>query len=226
MIKCSKNSSRRRWRSFFEEVLKEKNSIVVVVLLGLQGVTRGVLYTLKIERGYLAANLCVVVYILVRGLKSYGRILNVGIEAEPYNNRAETGPVLAASSCLPTLFLSLCSLKVENVREHSPFCNSKASNPKKYLQAYGTDELSLHCDAPLIHYGLRKDPKASGLSSTSFIHFTSFGGGGFSPGKLRNMLLGVEKKRKEEEELDSTFTTRSQNSDMDESGTYALGSLS
>ncbi|KAK7368572.1 hypothetical protein VNO80_10599 [Phaseolus coccineus] len=44
------------------------------------------------------------------------------------------------------------------------------------------------------------------------------GGGGFSPGKLRNMLLGVEKKRKEEEELDSTFTPRSQNSDMDESG--------
>lgn len=44
------------------------------------------------------------------------------------------------------------------------------------------------------------------------------GGGGFSPGKLRSMLLGVEKKRKEEEELDSTFTTRSQNSDMDESG--------
>jgi len=40
------------------------------------------------------------------------------------------------------------------------------------------------------------------------------------------MLLGVEKKRKEEEELDSTFTTRSQNSEMDESGTYALGSLS
>ncbi|KAK7319201.1 hypothetical protein RJT34_03919 [Clitoria ternatea] len=44
------------------------------------------------------------------------------------------------------------------------------------------------------------------------------GGGGFSPGKLRSMLLGVEKKRREEEELDSTFTTRSQNSDMDESG--------
>ncbi|KAK7399854.1 hypothetical protein VNO78_11048 [Psophocarpus tetragonolobus] len=44
------------------------------------------------------------------------------------------------------------------------------------------------------------------------------GGGGFSPGKLRSMLLGVEKKRKEEEELDSTFTTRSHNSDMDESG--------
>jgi len=41
--------------------------------------------------------------------------------------------------------LSLCSLKVENVREHCHFCNSKASNPKKYLQAYGTDELSLHC---------------------------------------------------------------------------------
>ncbi|KAL3020082.1 hypothetical protein AAZX31_05G125400 [Glycine max] len=44
------------------------------------------------------------------------------------------------------------------------------------------------------------------------------GVGGFSPGKLRSMLLGVEKKRKEEEELDSTLTTRSQNSDMDESG--------
>lgn len=26
-----------------------------------------------------------------------------------------------------------------------------------------------HQDAPLIHYGLRKDPKASGLSSTSFV---------------------------------------------------------
>lgn len=47
------------------------------------------------------------------------------------------------------------------------------------------------------------------------------GVGGFSPGKLRSMLLGVEKKRKEEEELDSTLTTRSQNSDMDESGMYA-----
>ncbi|KAI4313358.1 hypothetical protein L6164_026344 [Bauhinia variegata] len=44
------------------------------------------------------------------------------------------------------------------------------------------------------------------------------GGGGFSPGKLRNMLLGVDRKRKEEEEVDSTFTSRSQNSDIDESG--------
>ncbi|CAK8578255.1 unnamed protein product [Lathyrus sativus] len=44
------------------------------------------------------------------------------------------------------------------------------------------------------------------------------GGGGFSPGKLRSMLLGVEKKRKQEEELDSNFTSRSQHSDMDESG--------
>lgn len=48
------------------------------------------------------------------------------------------------------------------------------------------------------------------------------GGGGFSPGKLRSMLLGVEKKRKEEEELDSNFTPRSQNSDMDESGMYVI----
>ncbi|XP_061342453.1 uncharacterized protein LOC133288657 isoform X2 [Gastrolobium bilobum] len=44
------------------------------------------------------------------------------------------------------------------------------------------------------------------------------GGGGFSPGKLRSMLLGVEKKRKEEEEIGSTFNTRSQISDMDECG--------
>ena len=44
------------------------------------------------------------------------------------------------------------------------------------------------------------------------------GVGGFSPGKLRNMLLGVEKKRKEEEEIDSTFTQRSHNADNDESG--------
>lgn len=44
------------------------------------------------------------------------------------------------------------------------------------------------------------------------------GGGGFSPGKLRSMLLGVEKKRKQEEELDSNFTPRSRDSDMDESG--------
>lgn len=44
------------------------------------------------------------------------------------------------------------------------------------------------------------------------------GNGGFSPGKLRSMLLGVEKKRKEEEEVDSTFTPGSQNPDMDESG--------
>jgi hypothetical protein len=46
------------------------------------------------------------------------------------------------------------------------------------------------------------------------------GGGGFSPGKLRSMLLGVEKKRKQEEELDSNFTPRSQSSDMDESGMF------
>jgi len=44
------------------------------------------------------------------------------------------------------------------------------------------------------------------------------GVGGFSPGKLRNMLMGMEKKRKEEEELDYTFTSRSYNSDIDESG--------
>lgn len=34
------------------------------------------------------------------------------------------------------------------------------------------------------------------------------------------MLLGVEKKRKQEEELDSNFTPRSRDSDMDESGMF------
>ncbi|KAF4359480.1 hypothetical protein F8388_001524 [Cannabis sativa] len=45
------------------------------------------------------------------------------------------------------------------------------------------------------------------------------GGGGFSPGKLRNMLMGVEKQRKKEEDLiESAFTLRSQPFDVDESG--------
>lgn len=43
-------------------------------------------------------------------------------------------------------------------------------------------------------------------------------GGGFSPGKLRTMLLGVEKKRKEEEGLDSNFSLRSQASEVDDGG--------
>lgn len=40
-------------------------------------------------------------------------------------------------------------------------------------------------------------------------------GGGFSPGKLRTMLLGVEKKQKEEEELETTFALRSQASGIE-----------
>lgn len=44
------------------------------------------------------------------------------------------------------------------------------------------------------------------------------GGGGFSPGKLRTMLLGVEKKRKEKEDPESKFALRSQPSDFDEAG--------
>ncbi|KAK4280101.1 hypothetical protein QN277_011770 [Acacia crassicarpa] len=48
-------------------------------------------------------------------------------------------------------------------------------------------------------------------------------GGGFSPGKLRNMLMGVEKKRKDEDELDSTFTSRSHISDNDESVLEGFG---
>ncbi|KAF3432458.1 hypothetical protein FNV43_RR27198 [Rhamnella rubrinervis] len=44
------------------------------------------------------------------------------------------------------------------------------------------------------------------------------GGGGLSPGKLRNMLLGVEKQRKEEQDLDSTLTLRSKPFDTNEAG--------
>ena len=44
------------------------------------------------------------------------------------------------------------------------------------------------------------------------------GGGGLSPGKLRNMLLGVEKQRKEEQDLESTFTLRSKPFDTNEAG--------
>ncbi|KAG9442355.1 hypothetical protein H6P81_018209 [Aristolochia fimbriata] len=42
-------------------------------------------------------------------------------------------------------------------------------------------------------------------------------GGGLSPSKLRNMLLRVEKKRKEEEKLESVFSLRSEQVDVDES---------
>ncbi|XP_024024659.1 uncharacterized protein LOC21386031 isoform X2 [Morus notabilis] len=44
------------------------------------------------------------------------------------------------------------------------------------------------------------------------------GGGGFSPGKLRMMLMGVEKQRKQEDDSESSFTLRSQPFDVDESG--------
>ncbi|KAF8398780.1 hypothetical protein HHK36_014638 [Tetracentron sinense] len=43
-------------------------------------------------------------------------------------------------------------------------------------------------------------------------------GGGFSPGKLRSILLGVEKKRKEVEELDSTFSLGSEVSEINDRG--------
>ncbi|KAG8645497.1 uncharacterized protein LOC110625009 isoform X3 [Manihot esculenta] len=43
-------------------------------------------------------------------------------------------------------------------------------------------------------------------------------GGGFSPGKLRSMLLGVEKKRKQEEQVESGYSLRSQPSHFDETG--------
>ncbi|KAJ6988358.1 hypothetical protein NC653_021320 [Populus alba x Populus x berolinensis] len=47
------------------------------------------------------------------------------------------------------------------------------------------------------------------------------GGGGLSPGKLRSMLLGVEKKRnqqEQEEELESSYACRSQLNHLDETG--------
>ncbi|XP_004297777.1 PREDICTED: uncharacterized protein LOC101302745 [Fragaria vesca subsp. vesca] len=44
------------------------------------------------------------------------------------------------------------------------------------------------------------------------------GGGGFSPGKLRTMLLGVEKKRKEQGDSESTFNLRSQASEFEGNG--------
>lgn len=45
------------------------------------------------------------------------------------------------------------------------------------------------------------------------------GGGGLSPGKLRSMLLGVEKRRKQqEEELESAYAFRSQLNHLDETG--------
>ncbi|XP_068640889.1 uncharacterized protein [Aristolochia californica] len=43
-------------------------------------------------------------------------------------------------------------------------------------------------------------------------------GGGLSPSKLRSILLRVEKKRKEEEELESVFSLRSEQVDIEESG--------
>ncbi|KAJ6324239.1 hypothetical protein OIU76_011527 [Salix suchowensis] len=44
------------------------------------------------------------------------------------------------------------------------------------------------------------------------------GGGGLSPGKLRSMLLGVEKRRKQQEELESAYAFRSQLNHLDETG--------
>ncbi|KAL2906867.1 Remorin 4.1 [Bienertia sinuspersici] len=45
------------------------------------------------------------------------------------------------------------------------------------------------------------------------------GGGGLSPAKLRSMLMGVEKKRRELlEEVDSSYSLRSQNSSIDDPG--------
>ncbi|XWS34420.1 hypothetical protein CRYUN_Cryun21dG0037100 [Craigia yunnanensis] len=44
------------------------------------------------------------------------------------------------------------------------------------------------------------------------------GGGGFSPAKLRTMLLGVEKKRKQQEEVESSIDLRSQLSHLDDTG--------
>ncbi|XWS22890.1 hypothetical protein CRYUN_Cryun29cG0074800 [Craigia yunnanensis] len=44
------------------------------------------------------------------------------------------------------------------------------------------------------------------------------GGGGFSPAKLRTVLLGVEKKRKQEQEVESSIDLSSQLSQLDDTG--------
>lgn len=57
-------------------------------------------------------------------------------------------------------------------------------------------------------------------------NFQGSGGGGLSPGKLRSMLMGVEKKRKQgrpqedeaAEELDSNFSLRSQDFEIHDNG--------
>ncbi|KAL8103397.1 hypothetical protein AgCh_027825 [Apium graveolens] len=54
-----------------------------------------------------------------------------------------------------------------------------------------------------------------GFIKFSSVDFQGSGGGGFSPGKLRSMLMGVEKLRKQErpqedDEMDSSFDLRSQ----------------
>lgn len=51
------------------------------------------------------------------------------------------------------------------------------------------------------------------------------GGGGFSPGKLRTMLLGVEKKRKEQGDSESTFNLRSQASEFEGNGMFFFLSI-
>ncbi|KAI3921097.1 hypothetical protein MKX01_036076 [Papaver californicum] len=43
-------------------------------------------------------------------------------------------------------------------------------------------------------------------------------GGGFSPAKLRSMVLGLEKKRKEEEQVDSKLSLRSELNEIDDRG--------
>ncbi|KAI8538566.1 hypothetical protein RHMOL_Rhmol09G0114000 [Rhododendron molle] len=49
-------------------------------------------------------------------------------------------------------------------------------------------------------------------------HHVVGGSGGLSPGKLRNMLLGVQNKKKEEEELEHTYSLRPQTSEINDSG--------
>ncbi|KAL8091015.1 hypothetical protein AgCh_040197 [Apium graveolens] len=58
----------------------------------------------------------------------------------------------------------------------------------------------------------------------SSVDFEGSGGGGLSPGKLRSMLMGVEKLRRpqEDEEMDSSFDLRSQDFEIHDNDTATL----
>ncbi|KAL8099767.1 hypothetical protein AgCh_032137 [Apium graveolens] len=62
-----------------------------------------------------------------------------------------------------------------------------------------------------------------GRRESSSVDFQGSGGGGLSPGKLRSLLMGVGKLRKqgrpqEDEEMDSSFDLRAQDFEIHDNG--------